>query len=53
MTTREARRGAAFAGAVLFAMPLLDVMLGLGKMGLVHLLVGTFGVGLIALAGNW
>jgi hypothetical protein len=53
MTTREARRGAAIAGAVLFALPLLDVMMGTGRMGLVHLLVGTFGVALIALAGKW
>ena len=52
MTYREARLGAAIAGAVLFAMPVLDVVLGIGKPGAVHLVVGTFGATLIALSGT-
>ena len=43
MTYREARRGAAIAGAVLFAMPIAEVMLGLGTAGPVHFIVGTLG----------
>lgn len=53
MTYREARRGAAIAGAVLFAMPVLDVLVGVGTPGAVHLIVGTFGAMLIALSGKW
>jgi hypothetical protein len=53
MTTRDARRGAAVAGAVLFAVPVLDVILGAGSPGLVHFLVGTFGAALVALSGAW
>lgn len=48
MTYREARRGAAIAGAILFAMPVAEVMLGLGIAGPVHFIVGTLGAGLAA-----
>lgn len=48
MTYREARRGAAIAGAILFAMPIAEVMLGLGTAGPVHFIVGTLGAGLVA-----
>jgi hypothetical protein len=50
MTYREARRGAAIAGAILFGMPIAEVMLGLGSPGPVHFIVGTLGVGMIAAA---
>ena len=53
MTYREARRGAAIAGAALFAMPVLDVFLGGGNGSAVHLIAGTFGATLIALSGKW
>jgi len=53
MTYRDAKRGAAIAGAVLFSMPLLDVFVGVGSAGPVHLLVGTMGAVLIALSGTW
>ena len=53
MTYREARRGAAIAGAVLFSMPVMDVLLGNASPGLVHFIVGSFGATLIALAGTW
>ena len=50
MTHREARRGAAIAGTILLAMPLAEVMLGLGSAGPVHFIVGTLGAGMIAAA---
>jgi hypothetical protein len=53
MTYKQARGGAAIAGALLFAMPVLDVFLGVGTPGAVHLIVGTFGAMLIALSGYW
>jgi hypothetical protein len=53
MTTRDAKRGATIAGSVLFTLPLLDVLLGMGSAGAVHLIVGTFGATLIALSRNW
>ncbi len=53
MTYRNAKRGAAIAGAVLFTMPVLDVFIGVGSPGPVHLLVGTMGAVLIALSGTW
>jgi hypothetical protein len=53
MSTQDAKRGAAIAAAVLFAMPLLDVLLGTGTPGVVHLIVGTFGATLVALSGKW
>jgi hypothetical protein len=53
MTYRNAKRGALIAGAVLFAMPVLDVFVGIGSPGALHLLVGTMGAMLIALSGAW
>ena len=53
MTTRDAKRGATIAGAVLFTMPLLDVVLGVGTAGVVHVIVGTLGATLIALSARW
>jgi hypothetical protein len=50
MTHREARRGAAIAGAILFAMPVTEVMVGLGSPGPIHFVIGTLGVGMIAAA---
>ena len=50
MTHREARRGAAIAGAILFAIPVAEVMLGLGSPGPVHFIVATLSVGMIAAA---
>jgi hypothetical protein len=54
MTYKDAKRGAAIAGALLFAMPVLDVFLGVGGTpGAVHVIVGTLGAMLIALSGKW
>ena len=53
MTYKQAQKGAAIAGAVLFTMPVLDVILGAGSGGVVHLIVGSFGAALIALSGRW
>jgi hypothetical protein len=36
MSYKEARRGAAIAGAVLFAMPVVEVYYGFGTPGPVH-----------------
>lgn len=52
MTYREARRGAAIAGAVLFAMPVLEVLYGWGTPGPVHLVVGSLGIVLVTLSGR-
>jgi hypothetical protein len=55
MTFREARRGAAIAGAILFAMPFSEVMVRWENPGPVHFIVGTLGVGMIvaALSGRF
>ena len=53
MTSKEARRGAALAGAVLLSMPLIDALLATAAPGLVHLVVGSFGAMLIAVSGTW
>lgn len=50
---KHARRGAALAGALLFAMPVLGVLLSPGSAGAVHLIVGALGAMLIALSGYW
>jgi len=52
MTYREARRGAAIAGAVLFAMPLVEVLYGLASPGPVHFVIGSLGLALIAFSGR-
>jgi hypothetical protein len=43
MTHREARSGAAIAGAILCAMPLADMLLDPGRSGAVHFVVGVMG----------
>ncbi len=48
MTYREARKGSMIAGAVLFAMPIAEVTLGLGSAGPIHFIVGILGAGLVA-----
>ena len=52
MTYRDAKRGAAVAGAILFFMPLLDVFVGVGTPGAVHVIVGTLGAMLVVLSGQ-
>jgi hypothetical protein len=53
MTYRNAKIGAAIAGALLFTIPVLDVFIGVGSPGPLHLLVGTMGGVLIAVSGMW
>jgi hypothetical protein len=48
MTHREIRMGAAIAGAILFSMPVAELLLGAGTAGPVHFIVGALGAGLIA-----
>jgi hypothetical protein len=43
MTHREARSGAAIAGAILCATALADVLLDPGRSGPLHLIVGVMG----------
>jgi hypothetical protein len=50
MRNVNARRGAGIAGAVLLAMPVLDVATGGGPAGTVHAVVGTLALALIALS---
>jgi len=44
MRNAHVYRGAGIAGTVLFAMPVLDVLLGGGSAGAVHAIVGSFGL---------
>jgi hypothetical protein len=44
MNIREARMGAAFAGAVLLALPVADALLGLRPLGIEHFAVAVFGL---------
>lgn len=50
MTHRNARRGATVAGALLLAMPVIEVGLGLGTPGPVHFLVALLGIALLAMS---
>ena len=50
MRNLDARRSAGIAGAVLLAMPLLDVVIGGGPAGPLHAMVGTVALALIALS---
>jgi hypothetical protein len=54
MTHREARSGAAIAGAILCALPLADILLDPGRSGPLHLVVGVMGALLMlaSLAGR-
>ena len=52
MTYRTARRGGAIAGALLFAMPLVEVLYGMASPGPVHFMVGSLGLGLVLLSGR-
>jgi hypothetical protein len=47
---RQARTGGAIAGALLLALPALDVLLGAASPGLVHFAVASFGAALIAVS---
>lgn len=47
MTRREARTGAAIAGAVLCALPLADLVIGPGNVSALHFVVGLFGAALM------
>jgi hypothetical protein len=46
----DVSRGAGFAGAVVFAMPALDILLGDGAVGVTHAVVGSFGLALFAIS---
>lgn len=52
MTYREARRGAAIAGAMLLGMPLMEVAYGMASPGPLHFVVGSFGLALIVVSGR-
>jgi hypothetical protein len=47
---QEAKTGGAIAGALLLALPALDVLFGASSPGLVHFAVAGFGAALIALS---
>lgn len=50
MRNVDVSRGAGLAGSLLFAMPVLDVLLGGGVAGAVHAVVGSFGLALFAVS---
>jgi hypothetical protein len=52
MTYRTARRSGAVAGALLLALPIVEVQYGFASAGPMHFLVATLGVSLIALSGR-
>lgn len=47
MTRREARSGAAIAGAILCALPLADLLIGPGSVSALHFVVALFGAALM------
>ena len=47
MTHREARSGAAIAGAILCAMPLADLLIGSGNLSALHFVMGFIGTALL------
>ena len=56
MTYREARTGAAIAGTILCALPLVDILHDPGRLGLLHFAIGVMGVVFFmfaSLAGRW
>lgn len=50
MRNRDLAIGAWLAGALLVAMPALDLLVGAGSAGPVHAIVGSFGLVLFAVA---
>ncbi len=50
MTLREARKGAAIAGAVLFIIPVVEVFFGARGIGAEHLVTGVIGLWLLGIA---
>jgi hypothetical protein len=52
MTYRTARRGSAIAGALLLALPIVEVQYGFASAGPLHLVVAALGASLIALSGR-
>ncbi|HEX7054297.1 MAG TPA: hypothetical protein VF211_10255 [Burkholderiales bacterium] len=52
MTYRTARRGSALVGALLLALPFLEVGFGFAEPGPIHFIVAMLGVSLLALGGR-
>jgi hypothetical protein len=52
MSYKEARRGAAIAGTVLFVIPVIEVYYGFNAPGPVHFIVATLGLALLGLSGR-
>jgi hypothetical protein len=52
MSYRNATTGAAVAGVVLVAMPVLAVAAGMGTPGPLHVILGALGALLVALSGK-
>jgi hypothetical protein len=50
VTLRDARGGAAIAGAVLFILPVIEVLFGARGFGAEHLATGVFGLWLLGIA---
>ena len=50
MTHREARSGAAIAGAVLCALPLADLLIWPGSLNALHFAAGLFGTALMLIS---
>jgi hypothetical protein len=48
MTNREMRAGAAMAGVMLLAIPVVELLVTRGMPGPVHALIAAFGIGLLA-----
>jgi hypothetical protein len=52
MTLRDARRGAALAGAVLLALPIIEVTFGSRGVGAEHFAMAIFGLWLVGLSAT-
>jgi hypothetical protein len=50
MSVREAKNGAAIAGAVLFIVPVIEVLFGARSIGAEHLVTGVLGLWLLGIA---
>lgn len=50
MSIREARNGAAIAGAVLFVVPVIEVLFGARGIGAEHVATGVIGLWLLGIA---
>ena len=52
MNVRDARRGAALAGAMLLTLPLIEVLFGARTLGVEHLTIAICGLWLVGISAT-